>query len=108
MMASVGTEDEIVNTEGKSLTYCGCFLTDCKVGGAGIGELFAVVFALELDALEHGLKLTDSDHIGIHSEKIFLREVLFLVLNGLVVFANGNVLKGNGTLCELVFGFNIH
>ena len=35
MVASVGTEDEVVDVEGVGLSYCGCFLTDCKVGGAG-------------------------------------------------------------------------
>ena len=108
VMAAVGTENEVINTEGEGLTYSGSFLTDSKVRGAGIGELFAVVFALELNALEHRLEFTDCYHIGIHSEEFFLGEVVLFVLNGLVVFANRNILEGYSTLCKFVLGTDVH
>ena len=79
VVAAVGAEDEVVHVQGISLADRGCLLTDGKVGGAGIGEIPCRCTApCSLMRLQHGLKLADGDHVGIHAQELFLGEVLFL------------------------------
>ena len=94
-MASVGTEGDVVLRQKVRFADAGSFLTEGQVRGAGIGRLDAVIVGLGLDEGEHVLELTADGHIAVDADEVFLGVVaLFqLLLDGLVILADGNVFK---------------
>ena len=62
---------------------------------AGMVVGHALVFAGGLDEIDHGFELAQGQHIAIDGDQLLLREVAELVLDGLFVLVDGNVLKVN-------------
>ena len=81
----------------EGLADSGRLLTDAQMGRAGMGVGYAAVFAGGLDGLDHGLKLTQDQHIAVNVEELFLGEVAQLVLDLLLVLVAGDGLKGDLT-----------
>ena len=94
-VAAVRTEGKVVDVEAVGFTYCRCFLTERKVSRAGVVVFNAVVNALGLDLVEHGLELADDTHVAVDAKHIVLGVDLLFLCEGLVVLTYGNVFKVN-------------
>ena len=106
---TVGAEGDVVLVQEVRFADAGGFLAIAQVGGAGIGGLNAVVVRLRLDLGEHMLKLTADGHVAVDADEVFLGVVaLFqLLLDGLVVLADGNIVKVDVTGLTDSYGINI-
>ena len=103
VVGTVCTENEVVNTEVVSLTYSCCFFTETEVRRAGICEFLAVIDTLLLDIHKHFFKFSDCNHIGVHTDKVFLGVVVLFISNCLVVFTYGNIFKCHCALFKAFF-----
>ena len=94
-VASVRTEGNVVLVQQIRFADAGGFLTIAQVRGAGIGRLDAVVVGLRLDEGKHMLKLTADGHVAVDADEVFLGVVALvqLLLDGLVILADGNIFK---------------
>ena len=92
-VGSVRTEGEVVDVQAVSLTNSGSFLTDGQVSRAGVVISYTVVFALYLDFVEHGFKLTNGTHIVVDTHEISLGIDLLFFFQGLAVTAQRNAFK---------------
>ena len=94
-VASVRTEGDVVLVQQICFADAGGLLAVAQVRGAGVGRLDAVIVGLRLDEREHMLKLTADGHVAVDADEVFLGIVaLFeLLLDGLVVLADGNIFK---------------
>ena len=91
----MGAEGDVVLVQQIRFADAGGLLAVAQVRGAGIGRLDAVVVGLGLDEGEHMLKLTADGHVAIDADEVFLGVVAFfqLLLDGLVVLADGDIFK---------------
>ena len=92
-VASVRTEDVVVNTEKVRLTYGRRFLTHGKVRRTGVVVLDSVVLGLRLYGIKHRLEFADNSHIVIDTHEIFGREVLLFLCDSFVVLVEVDVRK---------------
>ena len=94
-VASVGAEGDVVLVQQVRFADAGGLLAVAQVRRAGIGRLDAVVVGLGLDEGEHMLKLTADGHVAVDADEVFLGVVAFfqLLLDGLVVLADGDIFK---------------
>ena len=105
----MGTERDVVSAQQVRLADAGRLLTIAQVRGAGIGGFHAVVVGLRLDLREHVLKLTADSHVAIDADQIFFGVVALFqfLLDGLVILADGNVLKVDITRLTDGNGINV-
>ena len=96
-VAAVRTEGEVVDIQAVRLADSGGLLTEGEVCGAGVIVLNAVVFALDLDLVQHGLKLMDDRHIAVDPHKIILRIELFFFGQRFFVLADRDILEMDKT-----------
>ena len=61
------------------------------MSGSGVVVFYAVVFALDLDLVEHCLKLADDRHVAVDAHEIFLGVESLLLFKGLVILADRNI-----------------
>ena len=94
-MAAVGAEDEVVGGQMERLADGRGFLAHGQVSGAGMVVGHALVLAGGLDEVDHGFELAQGQHVAIDGDQLLLGEVAELVLDGLFVLVDGNVLKVN-------------
>ena len=94
-MGAVGAEDEVVHVQMERLAHGGRLLTHGQVRRAGMVVGHAVVFAGLFDEVDHRLELAQGQHVAIDVDKLLLGEVAQLVLDGLFVLVDRNVLKVN-------------
>ena len=107
-VASVGTEDKVVNVQVHALTDSGRLLSHGKVGGSLVVVFNAVPSTLGLEGIQHSLKLTDGHHVvqgalepvGTIGGKLLLKVALVLVY--------GNVLDFQGLGLSHLFGIYKH
>ena len=106
-VASVRTEREVVDIQAVCLTDGRGFLTDGKMRRTGVVVLYTVVFALNLDLIEHGFELTDGPHIVVDTEEILLGIDLLFFFEGLVVPAKRNAVEVDITGGKYLAGIDI-
>ena len=106
-VATVRTEGEVVDVQAVSLTNGGSFLTDGQMCRAGVVVLDAVVFALDLDVVEHGLELTDDSHIAIDAEEIILGVNFLFLSKSFLVLANRDIIERDKAGLENFAGIHV-
>ena len=96
-MAAVAAEVEVVGAQQIGLAHSGGLLAQGQVSGAGIGDLNAVIAALGLDLVEHGLKLPQDGDVPPDTHQVVVRKLaaLALVGNGSVVYVDRDIRKGD-------------
>ena len=92
-MGAVGAEDEVVHVQVEGLAHGGGLLAHGQVGRAGMVVGHAAVLAVDLDLVDHGLELAQGQHVAVDVDQLLLGEVADLVLDGLFVGADRNILK---------------
>ena len=92
-MGAVGAEDHVVHVQVEGFADGGGFLADGQMGRAGMVVGHAVVLAVDLDLIDHGLELAQGQHIAIDVQELLGGEVAELVLHGLLILIAGDVLK---------------
>ena len=92
-VASVGAEDRIVLVQVERHAHRGRLLAHRKVRGAGMIVDDALVLAGGLDEVEHRLKLAQHQHVAVDAGQLGGGEIAHLVLDGLLVGVDRDVLK---------------
>ena len=92
-VGTVGAEDEVVHVQVEGLAHGGGLLAHGQVGRAGMVVGHAAILAVDLDLVDHGLELAQGQHVAVDVHQLLLREVADLVLDGLFVGANRDILK---------------
>ncbi len=92
-VGAMGAEDEVVDVQVERLADRCRLLAHGQVGRAGMVVGHALVLAGLLDQVDHGLELAQGQHVAVDVDKLLLGEVAELVLDGLFVLVDRNVLK---------------
>ena len=93
----VGAEDDVVLVQQIGLADTGGLLAQGQVGGTGIGGLDAVVVGLGLNQGEHMLELAENGDVAVNADQVGVGVVGPLLGHGLVIGADRDVFKMDGT-----------
>ena len=105
-VAAVAAEGVIAPVQQVGLSHGGGLLSQGQVGGAGIGGLDAVVDALGLDLVQHGLKFPQDGDVPPDAYQVLVPQLLPLIGHGLAVGVDGDVLKVDGIGSPQLVGIN--
>ena len=92
-VAAVGAKGVVVHREVEGLADRRSFLAHGKVRRAGMVVGDAIVLARGLDQVDHGFELAQQEHIPVDVQELLAGEVAQLVLDGLLVSIQRDVVK---------------
>ena len=107
-IAPIAEKLELKKYGGYILSYNGGEITNWQTGELMYENVLdAVVFALDLDVVEHGLELTDDSHVAIDAEEIILGVNFLFLSKSFLVLANRDIIERDKAGLENFAGIHV-
>ncbi len=103
-VATVRSQNKIINRQIIGHTYSGGFLTDRQVGRSRIIIFYTMIFACSFYGIQQCFKFPYDCHVPVNPLQIAIAEVLFLLGNAFLVLIDRYLTKGDLTGFSRFFG----